>query len=138
MFIVCHLRLWSYDVDEVGKDIFYVFICQSGVEWEGYLIVILFVGVREILDIETEGLVGRHHREWFVVNVCGDSSFRHLYDDVVALLHRDARNACHEKMTAGGMFVAVVWKHKNTVRLQSHIVSLDELTATAQHLRITF
>ena len=46
------------------------------------------IGSRVIGNIESEILVGRHHRQRFVMHIGGHPAFSHRFDDFIALLRR--------------------------------------------------
>ena len=51
-----------YDIYEVLDNILYILLCHLSVKWKCHCILEHLVGIGKVLNVETESLIGSHHR----------------------------------------------------------------------------
>ena len=132
-----HYTLPPQNLHKIPNHILPILIRQPRVQRQGHFVDELVVGVGIVLDVEAQGLVGRHHRQGLVVDVAGHTSFGHLDDDFVAFLQALAEQAGEVEVAARSVVFAVVVEHLHGQVLQRGVIGLYDLAAAGQQTGIT-
>ena len=73
------------DIHKIPHYILHILHSHTGVEREGDLVLEQVICIRIVLDVETESLVGCHHRQRFVMHIGGNAMLCHKLDYLICL-----------------------------------------------------
>ena len=82
---VLHLHILD-NIHVITYHILHILIRQLRMQWQGHLINEQVVGIRIVLDVKSQCLVRRHHRQRLVMHITNNSPLRHLHNNLSTFL----------------------------------------------------